>query len=308
MSTSIPPFLSELAEHTRAVAAAVDASVVAIGTDARGAGFVVAPGRVLTNAHHLRDRTTSVRFSDGRVAQGRVVGGDADGDLVALEVDTADAAALPWSDTDVRLGDVVFGASRDPQSLSITAGQVSAIARSFAGPRGRAIRGGVEHTAPMRRGSSGGPLLDASGAVVGVNTHRLRAGFYLARPTDEQLRGLIGRLADGQSVERVRLGVAIAPIDVTRKLRASVGLEPVDGLLVRDVDSGGLAETAGVRVGDVLVRGGDVALLTPDALLDAIDGASEVQVLQVVRGAEQLQIDVSLSAGPTDEPAADRGA
>ena len=146
---TVPSLLDQLAAATRTVAETVERSVVAIGTDARGAGFVLAPNRVVTNAHHLRDRTTSVRFADGRVVQGGVVGGDAEGDLVVLEVDTADAPALSWSDRDVRLGDVVFGVSRDHQTLSISSGQVSAIARSFSGPRGRTIRGGVERTAPL---------------------------------------------------------------------------------------------------------------------------------------------------------------
>lgn len=310
---SLTPLLDQLGEATRTVATAVERSVVAIGTDARGAGFVLAPNRVITNAHHLRDRTTSVRFADDRVVQGRVVGGDADGDLVVLDVDTGDAPALGWSNADPRLGDVVFAASRDQQTLSVTSGQVSAVARSFTGPRGRSIRGGVEHTSPLRRGSSGGPLLDSAGAVVGVNTHRLRGGFYLARATDEQLRGLIGRLSDGQSVERVRLGVAVAPADVTGKLRASVGLGPVDGLLVRHVEHGGLADAGGVRLGDVLVQAGGVALSSPDALLDAIEAASAVLELHIVRGNDPLQLSVSLTTAPdqgsdqTAAPSADAG-
>ena len=290
--------LDGLAAATRAVANAIERSVVSIGTDSRGSGFVVAPSRVLTNAHHLRDRTTSVRFADGRVAQGRIAGRDADGDLVVLEVDTADIPPLAWSEVDVRVGDVVFGASRDHESVSITTGQVSAVARRFTGPRGRTVRGGMEHTAPLRRGASGGPLLDASSAVVGINTHRLRGGFYLARATDAGLRGLVERLAAGESVERIRLGVALATVDVTRKLRAAVGLEAVEGLLVRGVDEGGRAAAAGVRVGDVLVRAGDVELTTPDALLDAIDAAGEVLALSLVRGAESLQLTVALSEPP----------
>jgi S1-C subfamily serine protease len=290
--------LDELAAASRTVASAVERSLVSIGTDARGTGFVLAPGRVLTNAHHLRDRTTSVRFADGRAVQGTVAGSDADGDLVVLDVDTADAPPLAWSGREARVGDVVFGASRDHEAASITSGQVSAVSRRFTGPRGRAVRGGIEHTAPLRHGASGGPLLDAAGGVVGINTHRLRGGFYLARPTDVGLRELVDRLAAGESVERVRLGVALATVDVTRKLRASVGLEPVDGLLVRGVEEGGRAAAAGVRVGDVLVRAGRVELTTPDALLDAIDAAAEVLELSVVRGAESLQLTVALSEPP----------
>ena len=281
------------------MANAIERSVVSIGTDSRGSGFVVAPARVLTNAHHLRDRTTSVRFAEVASCRG----------ASPAATPTATSSSSRWTPPTSRrspgprstsgVGDVVFGASRDHESVSITSGQISAVARPPSpGREAAAVRGGVEHTMPLRRGASGGPLLDARGAVVGINTHRLRGGFYLARATDAGLRGLVERLAAGESVERVRLGVALATTDVTRKLRASVGLDAIDGLLVRGVEEGGRAAAAGVRVGDVLVRAGNVELTTPDALLDVIDAAGDVLELSLVRGAESLQLAVALSEPP----------
>src|SRR5262245_61371532 len=102
--------MSAIDELTTLVSTTLGASgpsVVSIGRDGRGSGFVVAPGRVVTNAHNLRDRTTSVRFSDGRTVQGTVTGSDVDGDLVVLDVDTGDTAPLAWSDNAVGAGDVV---------------------------------------------------------------------------------------------------------------------------------------------------------------------------------------------------------
>ena len=85
---------TELSELVRTAFAAASPSVVGVGRHGRGSGFVVAPGRVVTNAHNLRDRTTEIRFLDGRVEQAAVMGSDVDGDLVVLEVDTGSAAAL----------------------------------------------------------------------------------------------------------------------------------------------------------------------------------------------------------------------
>ena len=96
------------------------------------------------------------------------------------------------------------------------------------------MHGGVEHTAPLVRGSSGGPIVDSDGRVLGLNTHRTGRGFYVARPVDSALRATIDDLAAGKSVTRPRLGIALAPPAVAAKLRASVGLPERVGLLVRD--------------------------------------------------------------------------
>src|SRR5262245_65964456 len=90
--------LDELSTLVRTTFEASGPSVVSIGRDGRGSGFVVAPGRVVTNAHNLRDQTTEVQFADGRTAQGTVQGSDLDGDLVVLEVDTADVTPLAWAE------------------------------------------------------------------------------------------------------------------------------------------------------------------------------------------------------------------
>src|SRR4051794_471022 len=160
MST-IPNPLADLSAAARTAAAASAPSPVAIGRHGRGTGVVVAQDRVLTNAHNLRDRTTQVTFADGRTLQGRVVGADPDHDLVVLAVETAGAPVLAWSERTLVEGDPVFATGRSLRGHRVTFGLVSAADRSFRGPRGRRIKGALEHTAPLARGSSGGPLLDA---------------------------------------------------------------------------------------------------------------------------------------------------
>src|SRR5829696_3388137 len=110
----------ELEQLVRDVAGRVGPSVVAVGRGARGSGVVVGEGRVLTNAHNLRDRTTTVTFADGRSEQGTVAGVDVDGDLAVLTVDTAGAPVADWADEPVAAGALVLAASRGRRGLRVT--------------------------------------------------------------------------------------------------------------------------------------------------------------------------------------------
>ena len=207
-----------------------------------------------------------MRFADDRTVQGSVLGTDVDGDLVVLDVDTGDVPALAWSDDAVDVGDVVVAMTAGRHRRRATWGQVTATEAGFRGPRGRPIAGAIEHTSPCGPGSSGAPVLDRGGRVVGINTHRLEHGFYLARAVDQTLRDAVAAMAEGRRFERLRLGVALAPADVAARLRRSVGLDERDGLLVRGVVEGSPAEAAGIREGDLLVRAGDTDLRSPDDL------------------------------------------
>ena len=295
-----------IAEGARAAVAAATPSVVRIGrAPGRGCGIVVADGHVLTNAHNLRDRTTEVGFADGRAEQGRVAAIDPDGDLVVLEVDTGGAPALAWADEPAEPGDVVYAVGRTADGgARITHGMVSGAERSFRGPRGRRITGSLEHTAPLARGSSGSPVVDAQGRLLAINTARLAEGFYLAIPADAELRARVDALVRGESVHRLVLGVGLAPADVARQLRASVGLADREGLLVRSVAPDSPADRAGVKAGDLLTQAGDRDVATVDDLHAALDGARDAQALglHVVRGAEELDLTVDFS-----EPAGEAG-
>ena len=194
--------LSELQEAVAAVAVAVGPSVVGIGSRLRGSGVVIADGRVLTNAHNLRGGEVTVRFADGRTTRGAVKGVDWDGDLAVVEADTTGVPAIPWSSATATIGSAVFAAAATPAGgARVSFGFVSSVERAFRGPGGRRISGSLEHTAPLAPGSSGIPLLDADGALVGLNTNRVGEGFYLALPADAALRARVEALARGESPE-----------------------------------------------------------------------------------------------------------
>ena len=289
--------LQGLQEAVREAAARVGPAVVGLGRGwGRGSGVVFASGQVLTVAHVLRGEDVAVAFADGRVAEGRVAGVDADLDVAVVAVDTGDTEPVEWADAEPAAGAPVFAlANPGGRGLRTTFGMVSALGSGFRGPRGRRVTGSIEHTAPLPRGSSGGPLVDADGRLLGLNAVRRDGGFILALPADAALRRRAQELAQGEVTERPRLGVALAPPRVTRKMRAAVGLPQRDGLLVRAVVAGSPAERAGVERGDLLVSAGGTALKGVDDLFDALDGAPDSLALGVVRGTEERELTVPLS-------------
>jgi serine protease Do len=179
----------------------------------------------------------------------------------------------------------------------VTAGTISAVERSFRGPGGTRIGGSLEHTAPLAPGSSGGPLVDSAGRLLALNTNRVGEGFYLARPADAALRERVDALSRGESVSRPRLGIAVAPSAIARRLRASVGLGERDGLLVRGVEDGSPAARAGIREGDLLVEAAGRPLEDPDALPEILAKSGLPIELKIVRGDEERTISVG---GTTD--------
>ena len=288
--------LEDLSTAIRGAADRVGPAVVGLGRGwGRGSGVVTAPGTVLTNAHNLRGDELTVNFADGRSETGTVAGVDVDGDLAVISVETGDTEPLEWGDPSaLDLGSPVIAlANPGGRGLRATLGFVSATGRSFRGPRGRRIRGSIEHTAPLPRGSSGGPLVDPEGRLLGLNSVRMDGGLILALPADEALRERAGQLARGEAPERPRLGIAIAPPHVARRLRRAVGLPEREGLLVRWVEDGSPASRAGIEKGDLIVAAAGQPVSRVDDLEPHLTGDS--LTLTVVRGADERDVDVRLA-------------
>ncbi len=278
--------VAELAER-------VGPSVVGLGRGwTAGSGVVVAPGRVLTVAHAVGGDETAVTFADGRRVDARVL--VVDGDLAVLEAETGETPAVALGGEHPGIGRPVV-ALADPggRGLRATLGLVSTAARSVRGPRGRRLEGVVEHTAPLPRGSSGGPLVDADGRLIGLNAVRHSGGLILAVPAEP---ARVEQLVRGEAPQRVELGVALAPPRAARRLRQAVGLPERDGLLVRGVRDGSPAAAAGLQQGDLLVAAGETALTGLDALQAILAGLAPGAelTLTLVRGVDEQTVTVTL--------------
>src|SRR3954470_14202847 len=295
--------LEEVTQAVRSAAEQVGPAVVGLGRGwGRGFGVVIADGAGLTTAHNLRGDQVTVVFSDGRRETGEVAGVDAEGDVAVVSVDTGEVEPIEWGDPgELGAGSVVLAlANPGGRGLRTTLGLVSSIGSSLRGARGRRIRGTIEHTAPLPRGSSGGPLVDADGRLLGLNAVRMDGGLIVALPADAALRERAEGLARGETQVRPRLGVAIAPAHVARRLRRAVGLPERDGLLVRWVEDGGPADSAGIEKGDLIVAAGGEAVARADDLQPRVEAARGGDiVLTLVRGTEEREVTVSLGAEAT---------
>ena len=222
--------------------------------------------------------------------------------MAIIHVDTGDVAPLDLAGAAPApgLGTPVL-ALADPGGggLRVTFGLVTAADGGFRGPRGRRIAGAVEHSAPLPRGSSGGPLVDLDGRLLGLNAVRRDGGLILALPADEALRERIAGLVRGESVAPRRLGVAVAPPALARRMRRAVGLPEREGLLVHAVEDDSPAARAGLQRGDLLVaaQGRDLGAGTEQlyAVLDALEAGSTL-TLRVVRGTEERDVAVDFAA------------
>lgn len=294
--------LRELEEAVAQSARTVGPAVVGLGRGwGLGSGVVVDEDRVLTNAHNLRGGEATITFADGSREAGEVAGTDRDLDLAVIDVDTGGFPAVGWEPNGAPpIGSAVIAlANPGGRGLRATLGFVSSEGRSFRGPRGRRVHDVIEHTAPLPRGSSGGPLVDTEGRLLGLNALRMDGGLILAVPATAAVRERVELLARGEAPSPHRLGVAVAPPRVARRMRRAVGLPEQPGLLVRAVERGSPAETAGVEAGDLIVGAGGREVERIDSLyaeLDAIPPGGGNLELKLVRGAEERTVEVSLGA------------
>jgi serine protease Do len=283
------------------VAEKVGPSVVGLGRGwGSGCGVIIGSGQVLTASQNLRREETTVSLSDGRRASATVAGVDSDLGLGVLSVDTGDLPAVAWEPGDeLGIGAAVIAVA-DPggRGLRATQGFVSSAPRSFRGPRGRRVRGAIEHTAPLPRGSSGAPLVSPSGNLLGINSVRLEGGLILAAPAGATVKERVLLLARGEAPASHRLGVAVAPPRVARRMRRAVGLPERDGLLVRAVDDDSPAAGAGIERGDLIVAAGGEQLDGVESLysaLDAVPPAGGELELTLVRGSDERSVTASFA-------------
>jgi len=256
-----------------------------------GSGLLVsADGFAVTNSHVVRGTFgVEVDLADGRTLLADVVGDDPLTDLAVLRIDATDLPHLPLEDSNaVRVGHLVFAVG-SPFGLSrtVTMGIVSALGRTLpASGSGRAIEGILQTDAALNPGSSGGPLLDADGSVVGVNTAIVPEGRGLAFaiPSNTAAFVLDEVRAHGR-VRRARLGVQV---------EEALLPDGIHGVVVRGVERNGPAADAGLAEGDLVVGFRDAGVRSISdlhRLLDA-NAIDRVASMTVRRGGERVVLEV----------------
>ncbi|MEM9380078.1 MAG: trypsin-like peptidase domain-containing protein [Planctomycetota bacterium] len=277
-------FLSDdVARVVRDVSPAVAHIRTLVGGRSRlsgGSGVAVAPdGSILTNSHVVRGATAvEVELTDGRTVVADVVGDDPATDLALLHVATDPAVShADLADSNaVRVGDVVL-AIGSPYGLAstVTMGIVSALGRTLDAPGGRTIDGVLQTDALLNPGNSGGPLVDAEGRVVGINTavHARGQGLCFAVPSNTAAY-VLGQLRRHGRVLRAWLGIGAEEVAFPARLARDHDLGAARGVAVRTVVAGGPADAAGLRRGDVIVQVGEARIETVADLHRTLGGGA----------------------------------
>jgi serine protease Do len=267
-----------------------------------GSGYIVDPSGIIVTNNHVVDKAkkVTVRLESGKEIDATVVGVDAKTDLAVIKIDPKLApVSLKWGDSDKsRVGDSVFAVG-SPFGLgnTVTAGIISARSRDIhSGPYDDYF----QVDAPINQGNSGGPLLNAEGHVIGVNSAIYspsggNVGIGFSIPS-AQAQAVASQIIAHGSVERGWLGVGIQ--DVTPDIAKSFGIAEDKGVLVGEVTPNSPAAKAGIKPQDVILSFGDRAIkdrhdLTR-AVADTKAGASKD--LKILRDGRQQTISVKIAA------------
>jgi S1-C subfamily serine protease len=295
------------------VAAQVSPSVVKIDNRRRGrrpeggsgSGFVFTPdGYVLTNSHVVEGaERLEVTFADGRRTPGHLVGDDPGTDLAVVRVHDGDVRAVPFADSRrLQVGQLVV-AIGNPYGWkgTVTAGVVSALGRSLRGKSGRLIDDIIQTDAALNPGNSGGPLCDARGRVVGVNTAMIGGAqglcFAIAAATAEHIAA---RLIHDGRVRRSYIGIGGQTVPIPRKVVRHHAIPDDTGLLVVSVEPQSPAAKAGITDGDIIIAFAGAPVGGIDKLVkllteDRVGGEFPVTLL---RGTRLVDVRVT----PADSP------
>lgn len=265
-----------------------------------GSGFFIdAEGHIVTNNHVVENaRSVTIVLENGREIEADVVGTDPKTDLAVLKVNARNLPkALSWGDSDAaRPGDSIFAVG-SPFGLgnTVTAGIVSA--------RGRTIGGQyddfIQVDAPINRGNSGGPLFDAKGEVIGVNSAIFspsggNVGIGFSIPAD-LAQSIVDQIIRTGTVERGWLGVAIQGVDAD--IAASLGIGNARGALVQDVTADSPADKAGLEVGDlILTFGGErISDLTDLTRAVADTPVGQSRDVRILRGGKERTLKATIA-------------
>jgi S1-C subfamily serine protease len=236
-----------------------------------GSGVVITPDGYLLTNHHVVNSAPRVRvvFVDGRSVEAELVGEDEATDLAvvrALASGLPSGTVLPGDPP--RVGQLVIAVG-NPYGFqsTVSAGVVSALGRALRSRHGRLIEGIVQHTAPLNPGNSGGPLVDARGTVVGINTAIIAVaqgiGFAVPAPTAHWVLSEI--LAHGR-VRRVYLGISGRDRPLDRRLVRALDLEVEQAIEILSIERDGPTAKTDLRMGDLIVGAGSVPINGMDAL------------------------------------------
>ncbi|MBA3259357.1 MAG: trypsin-like peptidase domain-containing protein [Gemmatimonadales bacterium] len=299
--------LAGLSHDLSATVELVGRSVVAIHARRRipSSGVVWRPGVVVAASHTItRDEDISVTLASGRTAAATLAGRDPATDLAVLRLEeTAVPPVERGEESDLQVGRLVLALGRPGPQLTASLGIISAVGGEWRTWQGGRIERFVRLDLAIYDGFSGGPLVEAGGRVLGLNTSGLARAMALALPASTVDRVADQLLASGR-VSRGYLGLAVHPVQLPETMKRKLGLAARVGLVVVDLEAGGPAEQAGLLLGDVLTALDGREVGDPADLLAALGGerVGKSAELQLVRAGELRTVGVTVGERPARKP------
>ena len=257
-------------------------------------------GYILTNNHVVDNATKiQVELSDRRVVEGKLIGADPASDLAVIKIDSKGLPIVAMGDSNaMRVGDLVLAVG-NPLGVgqTVTMGIVSAKGRATGSGDG-SYEDFLQTDAPINQGNSGGALVNTAGELIGINSQILspsggNIGIGFAIPSN-MAKNVMDQLVANGRVQRGLLGVTVQPLN--GDLAAGLGLSKAEGALVSDVTSGGAAEKAGIKRGDVILSYQGSAVSDTNSLRNNIASTKpgSTVTLQVMRDGKTSDVKATL--------------
>ncbi|HLP93462.1 MAG TPA: trypsin-like peptidase domain-containing protein [Saprospiraceae bacterium] len=241
-----------------------------------GSGFVISTdGFVVTNSHVVNGAShIEASLPDGRSFHARLVGDDPSTDIAVVKIDGDNLTPTRFADSStLQVGQIAI-AIGNPFGFqySVTAGVVSALGRTLRTQTGRLIDDVIQTDAALNPGNSGGPLVDSFGQVIGVNTAVILPAQGLCFAVASNLvKYVVGKLILEGRVRRGMLGIGAQAVPLPAKWLNALEIPTKGGIQVQAVESGGPADQAGLRAGDIILQFEGRPVDTIDALHKALD-------------------------------------
>ncbi len=295
---------SVLSQLSDALAAAVEkaaASTVLVNARRRlpASGIVWSSDGAIVTADHVleRDDNIEVLLPSGETAAATIAGRDAGSDLAVLKVNrTGLAPAELAPEGSARVGSIVLAVGRPtPEGPMASLGVVGAVGGAWRTFRGAEVEGYVRSDTTFFPGFSGGPLVDAEGRVIGLNSSRLGRGAGLTVPAVALTR-IVADLLAGGKVRRAYLGISSQGARLPAPLAAALDGQ-VSGLLIVSVEPGSPADQAGLLIGDILVAFAGKPVTDTDDLQASL-GAGRIgqpAPARILRGGEVKDLSITLA-------------
>ncbi len=291
-----------LASFSNALADAVEraaSSVVTVNARRRmpASGIIWSPDGLIATASHVveRDEDISVTLPDGETSQATLLGRDQGSDIALLRIDHSGLTPASRAASEPRPGHVVLAVGRPGRGGAMASlGVVSLVGGPWRNGEGVNIERFVRSDAAMLPGFSGGPLIDSSGDILGMNSSTLGRRGGLTIPFDA-VSTVVEALQSHGKVRRGFLGIGAQAVELNTGLRESLGLDQEKALLVVNVQPEGPAEQSGLIIGDVILSIGDKAVASVEELQDHLSGDIVGQPVDVrlIRGGELTERQVT---------------